>query len=210
MPETVEIGAREAWRPRRPRVPPDIRYPFMLGSTACFCSWAAGGLFLALVPSYAASLLQAHNPMVGGGTLFIMFGCAAVVQVFLRKLPSARAIALGTVALIAGLAAIVAAMPLHSLWLLLAGSVLDGVGLGLGFMGGLGLVGLVAPPESRAEVLSACYVVNYLGLGLPVVGVGLASGSVGLFAAVTGFAAVVGCVCLLLALAVSFHPPRRT
>jgi hypothetical protein len=57
-------------------------------------------------------------------------------------------------------------------------------------------------------VQSARYVVNYLGLGPPVVG--LASGSVGLFAAVTGFAAVVGFICLLPALAVWSRPPRGT
>jgi hypothetical protein len=57
-------------------------------------------------------------------------------------------------------------------------------------------------------VQSTRYVVNYLGLGPPVVG--LASGSVGLFAAVTGFAAVVGFICLLPALAVWSRPPRGT
>jgi hypothetical protein len=51
-------------------------------------------------------------------------------------------------------------------------------------------------------VLSARYVVNYLGLGPPVMG--LASGSVGLFAAVVGF------ICLLPALAVWSRPPRGT
>jgi MFS family permease len=203
MPETVEVWERAEWRPRRPHVPSEIRHPFVVGSAACFCGWAAGGLFLALVPSYASSLLQAHNLVVGGGTVFVMFGFAAAAQISLRKLPPTRAIALGTVALIAGLAAIVAAVPLHSLWLFLAGALLDGAGLGLAFMGGLGLVGQVAPPESRAEVFSACYVVTYLGLGLPVVGVGLASGSVGLFAAVAGFAAVVGVICLLVAFSAS-------
>lgn len=68
MPETVEVGERAAWRPRRPRVPSEIRYPFWVGSAACFCAWAAGGLFLALVPSYVASLLDVDNLVVGGGT----------------------------------------------------------------------------------------------------------------------------------------------
>lgn len=75
---------------------------------------------------------------------------------------------------------LVAAVPAHSAWWLLAGAVFNGIGLGLSFMGGLALVGQVAPPDTRGEVLSACYVVVYLGVGLPTVLVGFAAGAFGL------------------------------
>ncbi len=203
MPETVAAEARGSWKPRRPHIPSDIRYPFTVGSAACFCGWAAGGLFLALVPSYAAAVLQVHSLVAGGGAVSVMFGCACAVQVALRNLSPRRAMVRGMAALLAGLAAMVVAVPLHSIWLLLAGALLDGAGLGLAFMCGLGLVGRVAPPESKAETISACYVVTYLGLSLPVVGVGFAAGALGLFASVAAFAAVMVIPALFVALSAS-------
>lgn len=132
-----------------------------------------------------------------------MFACACAFQIALRSFPPRKAIVSGMAALILGLSAIVLAVPLHSIWSLLAGAIMTGAGLGLAFMGGLGLVGRMAPSESRAETMSSCYVVTYLGLGLPVVGVGFAAGALGLFPAVAAFAAVVGFICLLVALSTS-------
>jgi hypothetical protein len=64
-------------------------------------------------------------------------------------------------------------------------------------------VGRVAPPESKAETISACYVITYLGLSLPVVGVGFAAGALGLFASVAAFAAVMVIPALFVALSAS-------
>ncbi len=202
VPETVAPKPKEerTWRLRRPRVPPGARYHFALGSGACFVAWAVAGLFIALVPSYAASLLDADNLLVGGGAVSIMLGAACAVQVLARKYSPRRAMVSGMAAQVAGLAAIVAAVPTQSVLLLLAGALLDGAGLGLAFMGGLGLVGRVAPPESRAEVLSACYVIIYLGESLPVLGVGYGAGWVGLYPAVAAFAALIGGLGVLTAL----------
>lgn len=205
VPETVAPKPRaeraeRSWRIRRPRVPLEARYPFFLGSAACFVAWAVAGLFLALVPSYAASLLSAENLLVGGGAVSVMLGAACAAQVVARRVGYHWAMVWGMAAQMTGLAAIVAAVPTQSLLLLLAGALLDGAGLGLAFMGGLGLVGRVAPPESRAEVLSACYVIIYLGESVPVLGVGYGADLFGLFPAVALFAAAVGGLGLLAAL----------
>lgn len=217
VPETVASKTRGevSLRPRRPRVPEGVRYPFLLGSGACFVGWAVAGLYIALVPSYAASLLDVRNLAVGGAPVSLMLGAACAAQVALRRLPPQRAISFGMASQVAGMAAIVAAVPMQSVVLLLAGALLDGAGLGLAFMGGMGLVGGVAPAGSRAEVLSACYVVTYLGESVPVLGVGYGADLVGLFPAVSAFAAVVGVLGVLTALlalrrpdAGSAEPPR--
>jgi predicted MFS family arabinose efflux permease len=202
MPETVtrKPGAEASLRPRRPRVPAGVRYPFALGSGACFVGWAVAGLFIALVPHYANTLLGVDNLAVGGFPVSLMLGAACVVQVALRKLSPGRAMASGMVAQVAGLAAILVAVPAGSVWWLLAGALLDGAGLGLAFMGGLGLVGRVAPAGSRAEVLSACYVIIYLGESIPVLGVGYGAAWIGLYPAVAAFAAVIGGLGSLVAL----------
>jgi MFS family permease len=202
MPETVapKPRAEVVLRPRRPGVPEGVRFAFALGSGACFVGWAVAGLYIALVPSYVESLLDVRNLAVGGAPVALMLAAACAAQVALRGLAPRRAIACGMAAQVAGMAAIVAAVPASAVWLLLAGALLDGAGLGLAFMGGLGLVGRVAPAESRAEVLSACYVVTYLGESLPVLGVGYGADYLGLFPAVAAFAAVIGVLGLLTAL----------
>lgn len=205
VPETLAPNPKEekAWRLRRPRVPRCIRYPFALGSGVCFVAWAVAGLFVALVPSYAASLLDADNLLVGGGAVSVMLGSACAAQLVARRVGHRRAMVLGMAAQVAGLAAIVAAVPAGSAALLLAGALLAGVGLGLAFMGGLGLVSRVAPPENRAEVLSACYVIIYLGESIPVLGVGYGADLFGLFPAVAAFAVSIGGLGLLAALLAS-------
>jgi predicted MFS family arabinose efflux permease len=210
MPETVtrKPGAEASLRPRRPRVPVSIRYPFALGSAACFVGWAVAGLFIALVPHYASTLLGVGNLAVAGSPVSLMLGVACAAQVLMRGLSPRRAITAGMAAQVAGMAAILVAVPAGSVWWLLAGALLDGAGLGLAFMGGLGLVGRVAPPESRAEVLSACYVITYLGESIPVLGVGYGADRIGLYPAVVGFAAVIGGLGLLTALFAARRRPN--
>lgn len=203
VPETVppkRSREERTWGLRRPRVPADIRHPFALGSGVCFVAWAVAGLFIALVPSYAASLLRAENLLVGAGAVSMMLGSACAAQVLARKVSARLAMFWGMAAQVAGLAATVTAVPTGSVPLLLSGALLSGVGLGLAFMGGLGLVGRVAPAESRAEVLSACYVIIYLGESVPVLGAGYGADRIGLFPAVAAFAAVIGGLGLLAAI----------
>jgi MFS family permease len=200
VPETVEVKSdRSAWRLQRLRVPAEIRRSFALGSAACAAGWGVSGTFLALGPSYTADLLQAQNLALTGGVVFVMLGTAAAAQFLLRQVPYSRAIILGSLALVAGLLGIVLAIPTESLAWLAGGALLGGLGMGLTFMGGLGLVGRVAPGDHRAEVMSGCYVITYLGVGLPVIGVGFAADSIGLTAAVAVFAAIMGSTCLVVA-----------
>jgi hypothetical protein len=65
-----------------------------------------------------------------------------------------------------------------------------GAGQGLVFLGGLTAVNQYAPPERHADVISTFYMVIYLGVSLPVVGVGFLTTVVGLLPAVQWFAAV--------------------
>jgi len=106
----------------------------------------------------------------------------------------------GLVLLAAGLAGTVIAYPASSTWLLLVGAALAGLGQGLAFMGSLALVTAVAPEEKRADVNSSLYVAIYVGVGLPVLGVGFGAGIDGLFPAVLVFAVVFGVLSLIAAL----------
>jgi hypothetical protein len=64
------------------------------------------------------------------------------------------------------------------------------------FLGGLTAVNHHAPSQRHADVISTFYVVIYLGVSLPVVGVGFLTTVVGLLPAVQSFAAVAAAACL--------------
>ena len=54
-------------------------------------------------------------------------------------------------------------------------------------------------PARHAQIISTVYVITYLGSAIPVIGLGLAAGVVGLQAAVAGFVTVCSVAALTLA-----------
>jgi MFS family permease len=66
-------------------------------------------------------------------------------------------------------------MWLPSLAMFVIGGVLTGAGGGLAFRGALTAAGSTAPSESRAEVLAGFFLGAYIGLSVPVVGLGIAT-----------------------------------
>ena len=80
--------------------------------------------------------------------------------------------------------------------MLLAASVVTGLGQGLAFGGSLAAVSTAAPPEQRGEVLSGYYVTVYLGLAVPVIGIGVVALGLGQLVAAQVFAGIIILACL--------------
>ena len=80
--------------------------------------------------------------------------------------------------------------------LLLAGTVVGGVDVGSVFLGSLATANRLAPPGQRGQAIPAVLVACYTGLIVPVVGVGVASGFIGDFAAVLAFSILLAALCL--------------
>jgi MFS family permease len=199
MPEPVEERTRLRLTPQRPSVPAVVRRPFLLAALGVISSWSIGGLFLALGPQLSASLFHTDNHLVSGVSVFALAGSGAIGQlVFGRSVPWAGASA-GSVALAAGLLLIVAAASAHSSALLVAGSIVGGGGFGVAFLGALRALSGAIPPEHRAAVMSAFYVVGYLSISLPAVLAGVLVTPLGLEATFEIFASVLAGVALILA-----------
>jgi hypothetical protein len=64
--------------------------------------------------------------------------------------------------------------------LVVLSALVGGTGQGLAFRGALSAVAGASPPDRRAAVISALFVVAYAGISVPVIGVGLLSDPVGL------------------------------
>src|SRR5439155_6444829 len=119
--------------------------------------------------------------------LVLASSCAA--QLLARRVTAfARGQAAGLVLAALGLAALVAAFPLHSLVALLVASALAGGGHGVAFLAAQSELNHAAPPDHRGEVTAAFYTCTYLGVATVVIAVGLLTLAVSLSTAVTASA----------------------
>jgi sugar phosphate permease len=93
----------------------------------------------------------------------------------------------------------VIAFPLHSLALVVASATHAGLGHGLGFLAAQTEINELAPQNRRGEVTSAFVTCIYAGVATAVIGVGLLTLRVSLFAAVAGFAIGIAAVAVATA-----------
>ena len=197
-----EPGRVSGGRPRivRPSVPPEIRSLFARVSVTGAAVWATAALFLSVVPSYAADLLDTSNLALLGAVSAVLLATSCVAGIAARRVGDhARLQACGLVLLAAGLLALVLAFPARSLLVLLAAGILAGTGHGIAFLGGQAQLNLAAPVDRRGEVNAAFYTLIYLGVATAVISTGVLTLWVSLATAVSGFAAVVGLVALVTA-----------
>ena len=206
LPETT---ARTRWQPRRPAVPVGMKGEFATSGAACFLAFAVLGLFLTLVPTYVATLSGSGNLLLAGAAVALLLACSAAAQLAGYGRPAGALELLGLPLLSAGLVLLAVAGGVSSSVLLLVATVIAGTGHGLAFLGGLTAINSSAPAGRHAEVLATFYVIVYLGVGLPTVGVGLLATAAGLLTAVQSFAWVVAVLCLLVLLVRTGRTRRR-
>jgi MFS family permease len=175
----------------RIRIPPQVRAVFAVAAVVVFAGFAVAGLFSALAGQLLHSTFAVSNLAIVGGAVFLLFGSAAVAQRLWSwpRWGSPMAVGLGT--LLVGVVLNLLALVLRSPVAFWSGIVVSGTGFGLGFLGSLQLLNEESPPERRGEVLSAFFVVAYVGLSVPIVGVGLIADVLGLDAASEILSAVV-------------------
>ncbi len=135
--------------------------------------------------------------------MFIVLASSTAAQIALRRMPQNRAVNLGCVSLIAGLLLVALTLWQASFSALIVGAVIAGAGQGTSFSKGLAAVSSQIGSQNAAEVTSAFFVVLYVALALPVVGLGFAVQAFGLIEAGIAFTlgvavlAVVALVALL-------------
>nr|WP_129311593.1 MFS transporter [Streptomyces sp. L2] len=207
--ETVHhTGPRPPLRPQGMTVPPEVSGVFAPCALAAFAGFSLLGLFTAVAPAFLAQTLGKHNLAVTGAVVFCVFCASTCGQLLMGRLGARSALPRGCGVLVVGLLLVGASLLLKSFPLLLLGAVAGGVGQGMAFRAGLTAVGSAAPAEHRGATISAFFVVAYLGISLPVVGVGALAVTLGVRTAGMVFTC---CAVLLVAavgLRVTRHPPR--
>jgi MFS family permease len=197
VPETVARPSRRpAYRPQRVSVPAAQRATFLAAAVTAGVVFALFGIFTAVAPSLIAGLLHDSSHAMAGVVVFAVFGSAAVAQIILSRAARRTQAAAGLAAMLAGLAMATAAVWLPSFWLLLAGGIVAGAGAGAAFRGMVGTVIAITPPAVRGEGLAGLFIGAYVGVAVPVVGLGVATLWVSMQVAVLGFSIVLAAVIL--------------
>ncbi|MFD6158258.1 MFS transporter [Nocardia sp. NPDC060256] len=171
MPETVV--SRTGFRITAPGVPRTILAPFVLAGLAIACAWSIVGLFLGLVGAIVPALLHTSSYLPAGGSIMAM-GCAgALASVFTQKTAPTTQIARGMAILSAGILGLAGSVTGDGTAVgFLVASVVIGFGMGSGMFGSLRTIGAAAPPDKRAQVMSAFYLIAYAAISLPAIGAG--------------------------------------
>ena len=199
LPEPVEERTRPRLTPQRPSVPAPVRRAFLLAALAVISSWSIGGLFFSLGPQLSAGLFDSTDHLVTALGVFLLAGAGSLAQLaFGRARPWVGAVT-GSIALATGMLLIVGAVALDSPALFILGSLVGGAGFGVAFLGALRALSIVIPPDHRAAVMSAFYVVAYLSISVPAILAGLLITPLGLDTTFEVFGAVVAGLALVVA-----------
>lgn len=188
---------RDSLRPRRPAVSRQARGTFWLAALIGFLSFAVFGFCLSLAPGYFAQIVHADSRPLIGVLAALTLGCSALSQ--LLKLRGRHLVPAGLALLGLSVLLIAVAGAVHSPWLLVAASMSAGFGQGAAFRVVFNDVASAVEPARHAQIISAVYIVTYLGSAIPVLGLGVSVKVWGLQASVTGFAVPIAAACAVLA-----------
>ena len=175
-PETrLPLDPRPTWRPQRVSVPPHAVSRYIAGGIGAGIAFAVFGLFTSLAPSFLAGSLHHPSLALAGATAFAVFAAAVVSQTLITTQSPRPIIGFGIAVMIVGLAVLVVSVWLStpSLVMFLAGGVITGAGAGALFKGVVTTIAVIAPPERRAEAMAGMFLAGYIGLSMPVVGLGV-------------------------------------
>ncbi|WP_432971886.1 MFS transporter [Dactylosporangium sp. CA-233914] len=190
VPETVRAQPRR-YRPQRVGVPAAARPRYFAAATGAFASLSVLGLFTSLAPAFVAGTLHHPSRALAGAVASLVFGSGAITQVLLRRRPLHDQLATGLALIVLGLATVTAAVWAESLPAFLAGGIAAGAGAGALLKGAISTVADLAPPSIRGEALAGLFLGGYLGLAVPVLGLGILTQLVSAPVALLGFAAAI-------------------
>lgn len=186
-PETVRRAERPSLRPQTVEVPAAVRAVFTLAATAGFAGFAVLGLFTAISPRIVAELVGNPNHAVAGLMSFLLLGASVLAQVVVRRADTDRTLDAGCALLAVGVLLVAVSVARGSMTELVVGALVAGAGQGMTFSKGLAAVNARVEAHRRAGTTSSYFVVVYVAISLPVVGLGAASQAWGLRTAGVAF-----------------------
>lgn len=207
-PETVEqLPNRPRYRPQRISAVHGDRASFLVAAATAFTAFAIFGLFTSLAPGFVAGTLHHPSRLLAGIIVFLVFGAAALAQTAANRMSLTVRLGLGLLGEAAGLVLLAIGMRDASLAAFLIGGALAGAGAGVLFKSAVGTIVAMAAAEARGEALAGLFLIAYLGLIVPTLGLGIATRYTGVTTAMGWFTGVL--LVILAATAALAWPARR-
>lgn len=192
VPETVSaVTPRQRYRPQRVTVPVEARPRYFAAGGGAFAALSVLGLFTSLAPAFVAGTLHHPSRALAGLVASMVFASGAATQILVRRETVRRQVAGGLVLMTAGLLTVTAGVWAVSLPVFLLGGVIAGGGAGALLKGAVSTVVDLAPAATRGEALAGVFLGGYLGLAVPVLGLGVATQFLPSRVALLGFATVI-------------------
>jgi MFS family permease len=192
MPDLV--ARRQGWvgslRPRVAVAAP-ARRAFATMTPVLVAVWAVAGLYLALGPALTISLLGTKDRVLGALVIAVLLGAGTLSASLVRRKAPEAIVVPGSLVLMLGVGLTVGAVASGSGVGLYLGTLIAGLGFGPAFTGAFRSIAALAPPNARAALLAALYVVIYLSFSLPAIAAGIAVSLVGVRPTLYGYGAVV-------------------
>ena len=187
-PETTVTrhGALASLRPEI-SVPRHSRRNLLRATPISVAGWGLGGFYLSLLPSILRSITGSSSALPGGVVVAALAVSGAVSILVARPHSADRIIAVAALMLMVGVTVTLFGISAASVPIMLAGTLLAGVGFGSGFLGALRTTLAAAEPPERAGLMSALYVISYLAFSLPALAAGCIIPFAGLIATAEGF-----------------------
>ncbi|MFC0400837.1 MFS transporter [Paraburkholderia rhizosphaerae] len=175
VPETAHLPAQAKLRMQRIALPRPVRGAFVPAALSGFAGFVVVGFFTAVSPQLMRTVLGFHSDVTIGLVVFLLFASSAAGQAAQSLLAPSWRLPAGCIGLIAGLLLVALSTIDAASGALLAGTVFAGLGQGASFRSGLGELTARSPADARAGVTSAYFVVLYVALSLPIIGLGIAT-----------------------------------
>jgi MFS family permease len=187
-----------------------VRATFIRAAIPGFAGFAVLGLFTAVAPVFLNRTLNLPNHALTGLVVFAVFASSTFGQLILERFPQLLVLPAGCVGLIIGMVLVASGLQVHSLALLVVGSVIAGLGQGLSFRAGLAAINAQSPAAQRSEIASSFFVVLYVAISFPVIGVGIAAQAFGLQLAGVAFSAIVAILALIALIILLVRPVEQS
>jgi MFS family permease len=190
VPEPGHPSDNPTLRRQGLKVPSQVRDLFLPVSISAFAGFMISGFMGSITPSYMGEVLGYEGRhLVIGCVAGLVFLASCAGQIGEDRLPERAVLPLGMALLTMGIGIVTAGFVVQTLWLLIAGIALAGVGHGIAFKGGLSALGREAPEDETADVTATYFTVAYVAISIPVLTVGALQTMLPLPPIATGYAA---------------------
>lgn len=193
------LSRSHSLRLQLPAIPPESRAVFLRAVPGAVASFAIAGLYSAVAPSFMQQTLGIDSSAVIGTVVFTLFGASAACQLLFQGLADRTLVLCGGLIQIACMASLSIALLTGSTLFLVVSAILGGAGQGFLFTTGMRAITAVTEVRNRTAVTTSYFILAYLAMSVPIIGVGALALLTGLVASTIVFAVattLVSCLCL--------------